>query len=210
MKRLSQIFAALAIVAGVALIPTTVFGQATNVTQQINGGTLTAAILDGSRNAVVSPSFTMSTTNFSFDCQTSTGTLGTAGQRLYVINPSGTSVAWALSMAATGPWTNGGTTYAYNDPAGTEAGCTNGQLTVNPTAGTLVDDCVSTACTTATVNVGSSTAMTGATAVTILSAGAGVDVYRGYITGVSLSQKIPGETPAGAYSLPVTLTAAAS
>lgn len=210
MKRLSQIFAALAIVAGVALIPTTVFGQATNVTQQINGGTLTSAILDAGRSVVASPSFAMTAASFSFDCQTVTGTLGSASQRLYVINPSSGSAAWNLAFAATGPWTSGGNTYAYNDPAGTEAGCTNGQLTVNPSVGTVVNDCVSTACTTATINQGSSTAMTGATPVSIISAASGASVYRGYITGVTLSQKIPAEKPAGSYTLPVTLTATAS
>lgn len=209
MKRFSKIVAAFALIAGVTLLPTTVFGQAgSDVTQEITGGTLTAAILDASRVAVVSPTFAMSGTNFSFDCQTSTGTIGSASQRLYVINPSGTgpAAAWSLTFAATGPWADGPAQYDYNDGAG--AGCTNGQLTVDPSVGTLTDDCVSTECTTATVNQGTSAAMSGATPVTILTAPSGASVYRGYITGVGLSQEIPGEQAAGNYTLPVTLTAA--
>ncbi len=212
MKRFSKIVASIALVAGLVLLPTSVMGQAgSDVTQEITGGTLTAAILDSGRNAVSSPSFAMTGTNFSFSCQTSTGTLGSGSQRLYVINPSGTgaSTAWALSLAATGPWSAaGGLTYAYNEPAG--SGCTSGQLTVNATPGTLTNDCVSSACTSAVVNKGSSTAMSGSTPVTILSAPSGASVYRGYITGVTLSQAIPAEQPAGNYTLPVTLTAAAS
>lgn len=211
MKRLSKIIAAFALIAGVAFVPTAVFGQASSdVTQQISGGALSAAILDASRVAVPSPSFAMTAANFSFSCQTVTGTLGSGSQRLYVINPSSANAAWTLTFAATGPWTSGGNNYAYNDATGTEAGCTNGQLTVNPSVGTVVDDCVSTACTTAVINQGSSTAMTGSTPVTVLSAAGGASVYRGYITGVSLSQKIPAEKPAGSYTLPVTLTATAS
>jgi hypothetical protein len=211
MKRFSKIIAALALIAGVTLIPTTVFGQvSSDVTQQIDAGTLSTAILDGSRVVVPSPSFTMSTTGFSFDCQTSTGTLGSSTQRLYVINPDATTSgqSWNLSLAATADWTDGANSYTYNDPA--NAGCDNGQLTVDPSVGTVTADCSSTACTSAVVTRGSSTAITGATPVNILTSAVGDTLWRGYITGIDLSQEIPGETPAGNYTLPVTLTVVAS
>lgn len=211
MKKLIRIVGALTAVFALALVPSATFAQSatSNVTQQINSGVLTAAILDASRVAVPSPSFAMTATNFSFSCQTATGTLGSGTQRLYVINPSATAggQSWNLTMAATGPWSNGSATYAYNDAAG--AGCTGGQLTVNPTPGTVTADCVSTACTGATITKGNSTAMTGSTPVTIISGAVGTTIYRGYITGVSLSQAIPAEQPSGAYTLPVTLTATA-
>ena len=211
MKRLSKIIAAIALVAGVTFIPTSVFAQvSSDVTQEIEAGTLSTAILDASRVVVPSPSFTMSTTGFSFDCQTSTGTLGSGTQRLYVINPDATLAgqSWNLSLAATGDWTDGGNSYTYND--GANAGCDNGQLTVNPSAGTVTADCASTACTSAVVTRGSSTPMSGATPVNILTSTVGDTLWRGYITGISLSQAIPGETPAGNYTLPVTLTVVAS
>ena len=180
--------------------------------QTINGGTLATDILDAGRNPVASPSAAMAAANFSFDCQTVTGTLGTTSQRLYVTNPSGTANGWTLSLGATGGgtavWTDGGTNdYAFNDAAG--SGCTNGQLTVNPTVATVNDDCVSTACTGATVTKGSSTVMTGGTDVDLMSGDSSANVYRGYLTGISLSQKIPAEQPAASYSINMTLTVAA-
>ena len=197
---------------GLAIIPSAaIFAANTDVTQQITGGTLTANILNASRAAVVTPTFAMSATNFSFDCQTATGTIGSSTQRLYVINPSGTTSiqSWNLTIAGNGTWTDGGNTYAYND--GTGAGCTNGQLTVDPSSGTatLTDDCVSTECTTAAVTQGSEAALSDATPVTLLSAPANTPVYRGYLTNVGLSQEIPGETPAGTYTLQMTITATA-
>lgn len=211
MKRIVGILGSLVAVFAIALLPTNIFAVGSDVTQQINSGVLSAEILDSGRSTVVSPSFGMSALSFSFDCQTSTGTLGSASQRLYVTNPSATTGgnAWSLSLAATGPWSDGGSnTYAYNDAAG--SGCTNGQLTVNPSVGTVTADCVSSGCTSAVVTKGSSTPMTGATAVTVMSSAIGDTVWRGYITGISLSQEVPGEVPAASYTLPVTLTATAS
>lgn len=212
MKKLTKIFAAIAATMALALVPSAVFAQAsdtTDVTQVINGGTLSAQILDASRVAVTSPTFAMTATNFSFACQTTTGTIGSDSQRLYIINPSDVSTGsgWNLNFAATGPWASGGNNYAYNDAAG--SGCTNGQLTVNPTAGTLTNDCTSTACTGATVTKGSSTAMTSTTPVNLLTTSSTATVYRGYLTGVTLSQAIPAEKPAGTYTLPATITAVA-
>lgn len=209
MKSMKKAFGVALFALAIAIVPSTAtFAQAnTDVTQQINAGTLSSAILDAGRVTVPSPSFAMTATNFSFACQTVTGTLGSASQRLYLINPSATSAAVNLTLAGTGTWTNGGNTYAYNDGAG--SGCTNGQLTVNANAGTLTADCVSSGCTGASVTKGSSTAMTGATPVTLLSAPINTPVYRGYLTGVSLSQAIPAEKAAGTYTLQMTITATA-
>jgi hypothetical protein len=152
----------------------------------------------------------MSAANFSFNCQTVTGTLGSNAQRLYVINPSATSTSWSLSIGATGgattKWQNGGASknYAFNDATG--SGCTNGQLTINPSVATATADCASSGCTSATVTKGGSTAMTGATGATLLSGDATAGVWRGYLTGISLSQKIPAEQAADNYTINMTLT----
>lgn len=207
------------LVAGIALVgiivPTVASAASSpSLTQTINAGTLLTDVLDASRNPVASPSVAMTATNFAFNCQTVTGTLGSNAQRLYVTNPSITTNGWTLALAATGgataKWQNTGNTsdYAYND--GTGSGCTNGQLTVDPSAGSITADCVSTLCTGATVTKGSSTAMTGSTPVTLMVGAAATNVYRGYITGVSLSQKIPAEQPADSYSLNMTLTVTAN
>ena len=212
MKTIKKALGAGIIALTLAIVPTTATFAANtpSVTQAINGGTLSADVLDGSRVPVASPSFAMTAASFSFACQTSTGTLGAAAQRLYVLNPSGTSAgqSWTLTIAGSGTWTSGGNTYTYNDAAG--SGCTNGQLTINPAVGTTVADCTSSACTGAVITKGSSTAMTGATAVTLLSAPIGTTVWRGYITGISLSQQIPAEKPAGTYTLNMTITATAA
>jgi len=217
MNNIKRTIIALLLVAGVMLVPATVSAQVnSNVTQTINTGTLTTAILDGSRNVVASPSAAMTAANFSFNCQAVTGTLGSASQRLYVINPSGTTAGqtWTLTLAATGNWENTGATrsYSYNDPTVAEAtaGCANGQLTVNPSAGTVTTDCASTACTTAVITKGGSTAMSGVTPVTILTSAVGTTVWRGYITNIGLSQQIPAEQPADSYTLPMTLTVTAA
>jgi len=190
-------------------------GAATpSLTQTINAGALTTDVLDASRVPVASPSVAMSAANFSFSCQTITGTLGSTSQRLYVIDPSTTNNGWTLSIAATGgaaaKWQNGGATrnYAYNDATG--AGCTNGQMTIDPSVGTVTADCVSGTCTGATVTKGTSTAMTAATPVTLMTGAAGTNLWRGYLTGASVSQKIPAEQPADSYSLNMTLTVVAN
>lgn len=197
------------------VIPTAVSAAPnSNLTQAITAGTLVTDILDASRNPVASPSIAMSATTFAFNCQTVTGTLGSSSQRLYVTDPSTTSNGWTLALAATGgasaKWQNSGATreYSYNDASG--SGCTNGQLIIDPSVGTVTADCVSSACTGATVNKGSSTAMTSSTPVTLMTGAAATNVYRGYLTGASLSQKIPAEQPADSYSLNMTLTITAN
>jgi hypothetical protein len=196
------------------------------LTQTITNGVLSTDILDASRNPVASPAVTMSSKAFAFDCQTganaSTGTLGTNTERVYVINPGGANNGWNLTLAATSgatsTWANAGLTRRidFNDP--TTGGCTDsgdadsvsGQMTLDPSSGTLTTDCQ--VCTTTGVTKGSSAAFSqGVTdALTVLSAGAGSDdIWRGYLTGAPISQVIPGETPADSYTLNLTLTATA-
>ena len=200
---------------GIVSVPAVAFAAVTpNLTQTINAGVLTTDILDSSRNPVASPAAAMAAADFSFNCQTSTGSLGTNAQRLYVSNGKGDGAGWTLAMAATdgaaAQWENNGATksYDYNDATG--SGCTNGQLTIDPSAGAVTADCTSSGCNSATVTKGTSTAMTAATPVTLMTGGVDADVYRGYVTGVGLSQKIPAEQSPDAYSMGMTLTVTAS
>lgn len=195
-------------------------------TQTINNGVLSTDILDASRNAVASPAVSMSAKAFAFDCQSganaSTGTLGTNTQRVYVTNPGGANNGWSLTIAATGgttsTWANTGATRRidFNDAGG--SGCTDGadtdsiagQLTIDPSVGTLTTDCA--ACTTTGVTKGSLSAFVeGVTdSLTMLNAAAGSDdIWRGYLTDANLSQVIPGETAADSYTVNLTLTATA-
>lgn len=196
------------------------------LTQTITAGVLSTDILDASRAPVASPAVSMTSKAFSFDCQSganaSTGTLGTNTQRLYVMNPSAANSGWNLTIAATSgattTWANAGSSRLidFNDP--TTSGCTDGadadtasgQMTVDPSVGTLTTDCSS--CTTTGVTKGSSAAYSqGVTdTLTLISAAASSDdVWRGYLTGATLSQVIPAETAADSYTLNLTLTATA-
>lgn len=205
----------------------TVFSANTpNFTQTINSGVLATDILDNNRATVASPSVALGAKTFSFDCYSggtaSTGLLGTNTQRVYVMNPDAADNGWTLTIAATSGntsvWDAGAATdYDFNDPTG--SGCTDGggdadafggQMTINANAGTLTTDCVS--CTTTNVTKGSSNAFNQGTtdSITLLSAASGSDdVWRGYMTDISVSQTIPAEQVAGSYSLGMTLTVTA-
>jgi hypothetical protein len=227
-QKLNSILAGLFVLLIVSLVTVFLFVRASpdiELTQQINAGTLTTDVLDASRVSVANPSFAISSTTFSFDCQVVTGTLGSSSQRLYVINPSAATNGWTLTIASTSGetsrWQNAGNTrfYDYNDSAGSTAGCSDGadadsiagQLTLNPAAGTLTQDCAS--CTTSNISLGSQTAFVQGTtsAITLLNAAAASDdAGRWYLTGVGMSQRIPAEQQADSYSFGLTITVTAS
>lgn len=186
---------------GVALAATTANSQ---LTQQINAGTLSTSILDTTGGVVATPSFGMSATTVSNTAvQTSTGTLGTNDQRLTVDNPGAANNGWTLALAgASGAaWTSGANTYPFN--AATSA---QGQLSIT-SAGTV------------TPVIGGATGVSGAStstfsnstsSITIMDAtSSAANVWNGYITGIGLSQTVPVGTPAGSYTLNLvqTLTA---
>lgn len=188
--------------AGVVLASST-----SNFQQTINPGTLAIDIVDGSYVAVGSPSVAMDVATFSFSCQTVTGSFGTSSQNIYVKNPDAADGGWTASLAGqatTNVWDSAGTDYDFNDASGT--GCTDGvdadsiggQLTIDPSAGTLATgQCIG--CTTTNVTKGSSTAYVEGTtnSVTVLTgAAASSDIGDWKLTGVSVSQKIPAEQPA--------------
>jgi hypothetical protein len=175
------------------------------LSQQVTAGVLSTSIRDGAGAVVASPSFAMSSAVASTSTQTTTGTFGTPAQRITVDNPTGTAT-WVLSLGATagasGNWTNGTATYAFNGSA------TTGQLTVNPAAATLTPASGNTP---TGITKGTSAAFTAADPITLLTAGSTADkIWNGYITGVGLSQIIPANQPLGTYTLDLTQTVAAS
>ncbi|MCX6798179.1 MAG: hypothetical protein NTX66_03155 [Candidatus Falkowbacteria bacterium] len=191
--------------------------------QTINPGTLATDIRSASSTPVTSPSVSMSAKTFSFACQSggsaSTGTFGTNAERIYVDNPDGADNGWNLTIAATGGasalWANGGATnkFDFNDSSG--SGCTDGdsdtfggQLTINPTTATTTTDYSGSS--TTGITFGSSSSFSSSTPITLVNASAGSsDIWRGYVTGIGLSQTIPAEIPADAYSINLTLTVTA-
>ena len=174
------------------------------LSQTINAGTLSTDIRDTGDAVVSNPTFAMGAVNVSTSAQTATGTFGEAGKRISVDNPGGANNGWTLTLNATTPgtgkWTSGSNTYQYNGNA------TTGQLTVNPAAGTLTSMVGSST----GITLGSQAAFSGTSPVTLISAAAGSDdVWRGYVTGVGLSQAIPAGQAAGTYTLPMTQTVTA-
>jgi hypothetical protein len=200
-----------------------------NLNQTINAGTLVTDIRDASRVTVATPAVAMSATTFSFDCKSGgsrpTGTFGTNSERIYVDNPGAAVNGWTLTLAATGgatdSWDNAGVTeqYDFNDAGGAPVGCGDsvgdadslvGQLSVDPSVGTLTADC--TTCTTSNITLGSASAFDQGTtdSVTLINAAAGSDdTGRWYLTDVSLAQTIPAEQPNDSYSINMTLTVTA-
>jgi len=169
-------------------------------------------IVDGSGTSVSSPSITMTSTAIGFSCQTVTGTLGTSSQKIRITNTTpADNNGWNLTIGASSSnWSDGaGHSYAYNNSAGSPAGCTSGQLTVDPTTATITPETAPEyGCTTTGVSkYGSSTAFTSTSSATLITAGGTSSHYCYYdITGIGLSQKIPATQHSGSYSINLTLT----
>ena len=147
--------------------------------------------------------------------------MGVNSQRIYVDNPGAADNGWSLSIAATaGPtatWTSGGDSYDYNDP--TSSGCGDGAdadsrpglLSVNPSTGAITPACDGI-CTNTGVGLGISGSYDEGTvdAIELMSAGAASDnIWRGYLTGASLTQSIPAGQAAGSYAINMTATVTA-
>lgn len=195
----------------------------TEFTQVINDGVLSTDILDAGGAPVASPTVTMSAVSTSASCQTpgSSGTFGTSSERIYVDNPGGANSGWNLTVAATSGstavWDGVSYNMDFNDP--TTGGCADGgdvdgnagQMTINPNAGTVNLDC-SGSCTSTGITKGSSDSFEeGVTdAITLIAAAAGSDdIWRGYLTGATVNQTIPANTPSDTYTLDLTVTATA-
>lgn len=192
-----------------------------NLTQTVSGGTLLTDIRDASRASVSSPSFGLSASAFSFNCSTSTGSLGSNTQRLYVDNPDAADNGWTLTIAATSGattlWQNGGSTqnFDFNDASGCtdggDADSRGGQLTLDPSVGTITTDCAT--CATTNITKGSQASFSQGTvdSVTLLNAAAASDdIGRWYLTGVSASQAVPAEQAVDNYNMNMTITVTAS
>ncbi|WKZ30911.1 MAG: hypothetical protein QY318_03615 [Candidatus Dojkabacteria bacterium] len=178
-----------------------------NFTQTINAGTLAIDIVDGSYVTVGSPSVAFPTATFSFACQTSSGTFGTASQRIYVSNPDAADNGWSASLAgsaATAVWDGAASDYDFNDSSG--GGCTDGgdadsvggQMTVDASVGTLTAGACS-GCTTTNITKGSAASFVQGTtdSITLLTAAAGSDDIGDWaLIGVDVDQDIPAQQAA--------------
>lgn len=193
----------------------------TALTQVINPGTLSVDIVDASYASVSSPSVAMAAQSFSFACSSSTGTLGTSTQQIYVKNPDAADSGWSLTIAASAPtafWNSAGTDYDFNDA--TSSGCGDGadadtligQMTINPSAGTLAKGACST-CGVTNISKGTSASFVQSTtdSITLLTAASGSDDIGDWtLQGATISQTLPAELPAASdYTISLTVTVTA-
>lgn len=180
--------------------------------QAIAEGAKSVDVVDGSGNSVASPAVAFSAANFSFNTQDTTGTLGTAGEKIRALNPT-SGVTWTVNLAGnatTSTWTTGSQYYDFNDSSGYTDGADTdtygGQMTVDPSAGTLAGV---SGCATTNVTKGTSDSFVEGTtnSIDLMSAAAGASTFcRWDLTGVNLTQKMPAGQAAGSYSISMTLT----
>ena len=190
-----------ATVASLCILSSTAFAaDNTNLSVTINPGSKGVDIVDGSGVTVATPGVAMSASNFDFNTtQHSTGTLGTATEKVRVYNPT-TSAAFTVSIAAAAPtdmWVGANYSMDFNGAVA--------KLTVNPSVATVVEKDGGS---TAHITKGSSTAFAQGTAdsITVISTTTDPKFTQYDITGVALDQAVPARTNGDTYALNLTLT----
>ena len=176
-------------------------------------GALSVTIQDGSGDTVTSPSVSFANAGRSDGTQTITGTLGTTSEKIVVGN-STNNTQWSLTVAAsntTALWVDGTKSFDFNDTVadGTDTDSVGGGLTIDPSGMSIT---ASTGCDTDGITKGSSTVFSeGSTdTVTLVTAGLTADANCFWdLTGISLSQQVPGGQAEGTYTLDMTLTVTA-
>jgi hypothetical protein len=177
---------------------------------------LSVGIVDAGGSPVTAPAVPFNALNSMLLCQTSTATLGTVSEKVRVSNTTANG-NWTLSIAATGGsgtvWSNGSATYDYNDGTGQPSLCLDGadsdtkagQLTIDASASTIAPQ---SGCSAAGIAKSSSTSFSEGSVDTInlLSASSSQTSCYFDITGIGLSQRVPGETPASGSSYVINLT----
>ena len=177
-------------------------------------------IVDAAGFSVASPSVSMQTSNVSFTCTNTIGTLGTGSQRLRITNPSGSSPTWSLSVAATdgaaARWQNGGNTqfFDFNDTGGAPGGCGDsgdsdslaGRLFFSPTSGTSTPQ---SGCGNTDINLCGNAGFQEGTVNSLTLVSAGSSALTGCywdITNIGVDQYIPAGQASDTYTLNLTLT----
>lgn len=176
--------------------------------------TLSMDIVDANGDSVASPNVTFSSLIYSTSSQNATGTLGDSSAKMRVIN-WGSSKSWTMALAAsdgsTAKWSNGSRYYDYNDAGtgidGADADSFGGRLTVNASIGTLS---AAYGCSSTTgVSKGSSNSFAegSVSSISLLVASGSASYNCAWdLTGVGLTQVVPGWQPGGTYSLGLTLS----
>jgi uncharacterized delta-60 repeat protein len=173
------------------------------------------SILDQTQTLINSPSIDFDPKPFSFSCLNSDAIFGTVDQYLR-IQTGNSSESWSVSMSfdPASSWTNGsGGFYDFNDPA--NLGCTDSVIDADSYAGQLsikfdnASIIPSLGCTNTNINLGSNSSFAQGIVnnIPLVSTIGNVDAPCHWdIFGIELQQSIPSETPAGSYTIPMTIT----
>lgn len=185
--------------------------------QTISAGSLSVDIVDAGGTTVASPAISMGAETFSFSTQDATGQFGTSAERIRAYNPT-TTATWTVNLAASSPtdtWTGGAGDYDFNDAGGytddgatTDADAYGGQMTVNPSTGSITGV---SGCATTNVSLGASDSFvqTSMNSIDIMSAAAGAATScRWDFIGAAdnITQKLPASQAAGSYSITMVLS----
>lgn len=199
-------------------------GQTSEFQISITDGVLSIDVVDDSFDSIASPTVAFADGAYSLSCETTTGTYGSSTQQILISNLNGADDGWVASISATNPtslWesTSSSEEFDFNDPTtsgcadGADADSVAGQLTINPSAGSVATGTCSS-CGLTGVSLGSSAAFSeGVTnSITVVSATSGSDDAGDWtIQGISLSQTIPASQPAYTdYAIDMTLSIVAS
>lgn len=183
-------------------------------------GVLLADIVDAAGTPVAAPVFSFLSSGYRYICEPSTGQLGSASQNINVTNNTGTA-SWSITIAATAGntalWSSGTDNFDYNDPSGTPAGCNDGadadtvagQLTIDPSSGTLTPRA---GCNNTGIALGSPSSFAqGVTdSITIANANSSAELSCSWgFTDIPLFQQVPADQVDGTYNINFTITATA-
>jgi len=180
------------------------------------GGELTSDIVDSGGSSVSSPHLSMTTSTFSFDDQTATGTLGVASQKIRVNNTTA-NPEWTLTIAAstsTAYWDGSASDYDFNDPTasagdGGDDDALGGQMTIDPSGGTITPQ---GGCSGTGLSLhGAGAFSEGVTdSITIITAADTADTSCYWdVTGIDISQTIPPEQEVDSYNIDMMITVTA-
>ena len=171
--------------------------------QTISAAALSVDIVDSGGSTVETPTVDFGGVNFSFDYQDSHGQFATSSERVRANNPTAKDT-WTVSLAGSAPgatWTDGGNTYNFDDPTG--SGETNGQMSFDPSTGSItgVDGC-SADHVSKGISESFEEGVTDSIDIMIASAGAATACQWDFIGAAeNLLQKIPAGQVVGSYSL---------
>ena len=190
--------------------------------QAINPASLSVDIVDGSGISVATPSVDFGALNFSFGTQDAHGQLATSSEKIRAYNPTSSTDTWTVNLAGSAAdalWTSGIDYYDFNDAGGyvddgtialggTDDDSYGGQMTVNPSTGSIAGV---SGCSTDHTSLGISDSFVEGTnnSIDIFSAGAGAATtcswdFVGAIN--NITQAVPAGQAVGNYSITMTLS----